>query len=119
MSGLRSPTQNGVLVFLLLYMVGVLSESPATVGATIMTLQIGGMIAGPPAGLWSDRIGRRPVALAGLGAATLLIAGVIWAPSTAALIALAGLIGFAIFAVRPVCADSTDCPHTLGELLIR
>ena len=78
MSGLRSATQNGVLVFLPLYMVGVLSASPATVGATIMTLQIGGMIAGPPAGLWSDRIGRRPVALAGLSLATILIAAIIW-----------------------------------------
>jgi MFS family permease len=102
MSGLRSAVQNGLLVFLPLYLVGVLAASPATVGSTVMTLQIGGLIAGPLAGIWSDRVGRRPIAFAGLAATTALIAGVTLVPSTAGLIVLAGLTGFAIFAVRPV-----------------
>lgn len=102
MSGLRSAVQNGLLVFLPLYLVGVLAASPATVGSTVMTLQLGGLIAGPLAGIWSDRVGRRPIAFAGLAATTALIAAVTLVPSTAGLIVLAGLTGFAIFAVRPV-----------------
>jgi len=77
MAGFRSMTQNGLFVFLPLYLVNVLETNPFLLGVTMMTLQLCGMIAAP-------------------------IAGLMLVPGLAAFIATAGVIGFALFAVRPV-----------------
>ena len=102
MAGFRAMTQNGLFVFLPLYLVNVLETNPFLLGVAMMTLQLCGVIAAPIAGTWSDRVGRRRIILAGLLVTTVGVAGLMLVPGLGAFIATVGLIGFALFAVRPV-----------------
>lgn len=102
MSGFRSMTQNGVLVFLPLYLVGVLEVSPFVLGLVMMTLQVGGIIAGPVAGTLSDRVGRQPVALAGLAATSLAVLSFAFVEAIVPFVILVFVLGFALFSIRPV-----------------
>ena len=102
MAGFRTMTQNGLLVFLPLYLANVLDVGPFLMGVALMAMQVAGMIAGPIAGAWSDRVGRRPVVLAGLTVATAVIAALTLAGSGPPFIAGISVLGFALFAARPV-----------------
>ena len=102
MAGFRTMTQNGLLVFLPLYLADVLGVGPFLMGVALMAMQVAGMIAGPIAGVWSDRVGRRPVVLAGLTVATAVIAALTLAGSGPLFIAGIAVLGFALFAARPV-----------------
>jgi len=102
MAGFRSMTQNGLYVFLPLYLINVMDTGPVIMGFTVMAMQIGGIVAAPVAGAWSDRIGRRPVVLAGLTTTTLVIIGLTLVRSEVLFVAGVSLLGFALFAVRPV-----------------
>ena len=96
MSAFRSMAQNGLFLFLPLFMVDVLGFGSVLLGIALMSMQIGGIFAGPLAGAVSDRMGRRPIMVAGMAGTTLAILG-----PTAFIAAMAAL-GFALFAVRPV-----------------
>ncbi len=102
MAGLRTMAQNGLLVFLPLYLADILKVGPATMGAVLMVMQLGGIVASPVAGALSDRIGRRPVVMAGLGVTTVVIAGLTFLGGGPLYVAGVALLGFALFAVRPV-----------------
>lgn len=102
MSGFRAMTQNGLLLFLPLYLVENLKANPLTLGIALMAFQAGGVFAGPLAGAWSDRIGRQPVILTGLTATSLLALSLTFANSIIAFIVLVSLLGFALFSLRPV-----------------
>lgn len=102
MAGFRTMTQNGLLVFLPLYLANVLGVGPFMMGVALMAMQVAGMIAGPIAGVWSDRVGRRPVVLAGLTVATAVIAVLTLAGSGPLFTAGIAVLGFALFAARPV-----------------
>ncbi|MBE0616012.1 MAG: MFS transporter [Burkholderiales bacterium] len=102
MAGVRSMAQSGLLLFIPLYLANVLQVGPTLVGIGIAAMQFGGMIAGPIAGTWSDRIGRRPVVLAGLSGSTVAIAALTLAGNEVLFIAGISLLGFLLFAVRPV-----------------
>lgn len=102
MAGFRSMTQNGLLVFIPLFLADILKVSPLTLGFVLMAMQVGGMIAGPIAGTLSDRIGRQPVVFAGITATTVIVASLAWVNSTALFVALVSMLGFALFSVRPV-----------------
>ena len=102
MAGFRSMTQNGLLVFIPLFLVSVLKVSPVTLGLAMAGLQAGGILAGPVAGAWSDRAGRQPVALICLAATTLAVACFAFVTSLPAFIGLVFILGFALFSVRPV-----------------
>lgn len=102
MSGFRSMTQNGLITFLPLYLADVAKVGPWLAGVTLFALQAGGVLATPVAGAWSDRVGRRPVVLAGLTASTVIIASLTFLGSEIAFVAGVSLLGFALFAVRPV-----------------
>ena len=73
MAGVRSLGQSGIRTFLPLYLVQVVAMGPALYGATLFAMQMGGVVAAPIAGIWSDRIGRRPVVLVGLGLSTVAL----------------------------------------------
>ena len=102
MAGVRSMAQSGLLLFIPLYLANVLKVGPTMVGLGIAAMQFGGMVAGPIAGTWSDRIGRRPVVLAGLSGSTLVIAALTLAGNEVLFIAGISVLGFMLFAVRPV-----------------
>ena len=102
MSAFRSMTQNGLQVFLPLYLVNILKVSPSILGFAIMSMQIGAMLGGPVAGVLSDRIGRQPVTLMCLTAATIVIVGLTLVSGMVLFILAASLLGLALFAVRPV-----------------
>jgi MFS family permease len=102
MSAFRSMTQNGLLVFLPLYLAHDLKVSPLVMGVALAALQVGGLIATPLAGRLSDRIGRRRVVLAGLGLSTVAIAVLTLLGDEISFIAGVSVLGFALFAVRPV-----------------
>ncbi|MHA1571932.1 MAG: MFS transporter [Alphaproteobacteria bacterium] len=102
MSGFRSMTQSGLLVFLPLYLADVLKVSPVVLGLALMSMQIGGMVAGPMAGIASDRMGRQPVTLMCLTAATMSIAGLMLVDGILLFVVVVSLLGLALFAVRPV-----------------
>jgi MFS family permease len=102
MSGFRSMTQQGLLAFLPLYLAHDMGSGPVMIGLAMAAMQVGGVIATPVAGVWSDRAGRRTVVLAGLGASTLIIASLTFLGSETAFIAGISLLGFVLFAVRPV-----------------
>ena len=102
MSGMRNIAQNGLYVFLPLYLINELGSGPLWMGITMTALQVGGLVAAPVAGAWSDRIGRRPVVLAGLTTTTIVIAAMTFAQNDIVLVVAVSLLGFALFAVRPV-----------------
>ena len=102
MSGLRSMTQSGLTVFLPLYLANVAGAGPAMMGAVMAALQAGGLVATPLAGILSDRIGRRPVVMAGLTASTIIICSLSFLGDGIAFVAGITLLGFALFAIRPV-----------------
>ncbi len=102
MAGFRSMTQNGLLLFLPLYLVGVLAASPLMLGFAIMAMQVGGIFAGPLAGAWSDRIGRQPIVLAGLIGTSLIVFSLTLVDSMGPFIALVSILGFVLFSIRPV-----------------
>jgi MFS family permease len=71
-------------------------------GVTMMAMQMGGLVAAPIAGTWSDRVGRRPVVLSGLSVTTIVIAAITLIQNDVVLVAAVSVLGFALFAVRPV-----------------
>jgi MFS family permease len=79
MSAFRSTTQAGLLMFLPLYLANVMAVSPVMMGLTLAAMQVGGMIASTLS----------VAALSLIGSDVVFIAGV-------------AVLGFALYAVRPV-----------------
>ena len=102
LAGFRTATQNGLLVFLPLYLTHDMKASPMAMGFAMAMLQVGGVIAAPLAGLWSDRAGRRPVVLAGLAATTAIVFALTFVDSVPLYIAGVSVLGFCMYALRPV-----------------
>ena len=102
MGGFRSMTQNGLLIFLPLYLADVIGFAPFVMGLVLAGMQVGGIISGPIAGTWSDKIGRRPIVLAGLSASTLVIVALTLIRNEAMFVGGVALLGFVLYAVRPV-----------------
>lgn len=115
MAGLRTTAQNGLLMFLPLYLVDVLKADALETGTVMMAMQVGGILAVVIAGTLSDRIGRRPIVLAGLGASTVVIAGLTLLGGGPLYVAGVALLGFVLFAVRPV-VHSWMMDLTPGEM---
>jgi MFS family permease len=102
MAGFRSMAQNGLLVFLPLFLINELHSGPIWMGVAMMAMQMGGLLAAPIAGTWSDRVGRRPVVLSGLTVTTVVIAAIALIQNDITLVIAVSVLGFALFAVRPV-----------------
>ncbi len=102
LAGFRTMAQMGLMVFLPLYLADVVGMGPFMMGVTVMALQIGGVCASPVAGAWSDRIGRRPVVLAGLSVTTVMIVILTLIDDETLFIAGVAFMGFAMYAARPV-----------------
>ncbi len=102
MASFRSMAQTGLLMFLPLYLSDVLDVSPWVMGLAVMSMHLGGAVVSPIAGTLSDRIGRRPVVMAGLTATTILIAGLTLVRDPTIFVVAVSVLGFVLYAVRPV-----------------
>ena len=70
--------------------------------ATITVIQLVGIVGNLGGGQVSDRIGRRPVLLASMGSAALLLAAIVLAPDGWWIWPLLALFGIAVFATLPL-----------------
>ena len=102
LAAFRAMAQSGMLLFLPLYVADVMEASPVMVGAAVMAMHLGGVIVSPIAGVLSDRIGRRPVVMAGLSTSTVAIIVLTFIDNTTAFVAGVSMLGFVLFGVRPV-----------------
>lgn len=102
MAGVRSMMQGGLLVFLPLYLADEMKLNPFWMGMALMLLQVGGIIAAPIAGVLSDRIGRRPIVLAGMSSTTLLVAALTFISDATVFVMAISVLGFCMYAMRPV-----------------
>lgn len=102
MAGCRTLTQTGLLAFLPLYLSHDLGLSPFAMGLAMMALQLGGLVATPFAGILSDRIGRRPIVLAGMGSTTIVVVALTFVHNPAIYVACVSILGFCMYATRPV-----------------
>ena len=116
MAGCRTLTQTGLLAFLPLYLSRDLGMSPFAMGIAMMVLQLGGMIATPFAGVLSDRIGRRPVVLAGMSSTTVVVIALTFVKDPAIYVACVSILGFFMYATRPVI-QSWQMDRSPPELL--
>ncbi|MPY76545.1 MAG: MFS transporter [Alphaproteobacteria bacterium] len=98
----RTMAQVGLFAFLPLYIVDVMQKSTVYTGAALMIIQIGGLVASPIAGLWSDRIGRRPIVFGALGLSSVLILTLTFISDVTLYVAGISLLGFFLFSIRPV-----------------
>jgi MFS family permease len=101
-AALRTMAQAGLLAFLPLYLANDLGAGPLMLGLALAAMQSAGVVAAPIAGAWSDRVGRRPIVLAGLSASTIVILGLAALGQMATFIVGIAILGFVLFAVRPV-----------------
>ena len=101
-AALRTMTQAGLMAFLPLYLSNELGAGPLYLGAALAAMQASGVVAAPIAGAWSDRIGRRPIVLAGLSASTVVVASLVMIGNTEVFVVGISVLGFVLFAVRPV-----------------
>lgn len=102
MAGFRSMAQSGLKLFLPFYIVDVLNLPYAYAGIAMTALLIGGMIASPIAGAYSDRMGRRTIISVALGASTVVIVALTFVGNGATYVVGISLLGFSMFAIRPV-----------------
>jgi MFS family permease len=102
LAAFRSAAQNGLLMFLPLFLVDVMRADPVLMGTALMLMHLSGAIVSPLAGAASDRVGRRPVVMAGLAGSTVTIAALTFAGNTTVFIVGVAVLGFALYAVRPV-----------------
>lgn len=98
----RTMAQVGLFAFLPLYIVDVMHKNTVYTGTALMVIQIGGLIAAPIAGAWSDRIGRRPIVFGALGSSSALILALTFIGDATTYVAGISLLGFFLFSIRPV-----------------
>jgi sugar phosphate permease len=101
-AGFRTLTQTGLLVFLPVYLAYEQGYSPIAVGLCMTVLQVAGLIAGPIAGHLSDKIGRQKVVLSSMLLTGVTIIGMVFAGQSLAFIVFVALVGFFLYAMRPV-----------------
>ncbi len=101
-AGLRAVAQVGLTLFLPLYLVNELQFDPLKTGFAMTGLFIGGIIAAPILGVVSDRIGRRPVVMGGVGASTVVIIALTLIEDPIVFVSAVSILGFVLFAIRPV-----------------
>lgn len=102
MVAFRGMGQTGITVFLPLYLADVLQVGPALVGGTILGMHLGAVVMTPVAGHVSDRIGRRPVVMAGLVSTTLIVLGLTQISDTVLFVVVVFLLGFSLYSIRAV-----------------
>jgi MFS family permease len=101
-SSFRTMTQTALLTFLPVYLTRDMGYSPAVTGACLFALQAAGFAAAPVAGHMSDRMGRKHIMMASLAMTAVVLLGMALAGRSPAFIALIAVLGFFLYATRPV-----------------
>jgi MFS transporter, FSR family, fosmidomycin resistance protein len=101
-STFRSMTQAALLTFLPVYLANDMGYSPFLVGACLFALQAAGFAAAPLAGHLSDRVGRKTILMGSMGTTALVLVAMAFAGGTALFVGLVALLGFCLYANRPV-----------------
>ena len=101
-SGFRTLTQVGLMVFLPVYLAYEQGYSPIAVGVCMTVLQVAGLIASPLGGHLSDKMGRKKVIMSSMLITGLMIIGMVLAGQSFAFIVFVALVGFFLYAMRPV-----------------
>lgn len=101
-AALRAVAQIGLTLFLPVYLVNELGFEPLKTGLVMTCLFAGGIIAAPIMGVVSDRIGRRPVVMAGVGLSTVGIFGLTLVGDPVIFVGAVAVLGFVLFAIRPI-----------------
>ncbi|WP_419905030.1 MFS transporter [Kiloniella sp.] len=102
MSGFRNMAQMGLLVFLPLYLANEMELPPFQMALALFAFQASGLIAAPLAGIWSDKVGRRPLIVGGLGLTTVMLLLITLIDNPTVFVAGISVLGFGLFAIRPV-----------------
>ncbi|OGA54446.1 MAG: hypothetical protein A3G24_06975 [Betaproteobacteria bacterium RIFCSPLOWO2_12_FULL_62_13] len=106
----RTMTQSGLLTFLPVYLAYELNYSPFVVGLSMTVLQIAGFVAAPIAGHLSDKMGRKRVVISSMILTAVMIVGMVLAGRTVVFIFFIALVGFFLYALRPVLqAWAVEC----------
>jgi MFS family permease len=101
-SSFRTMTQVALLTFLPVYLAREMGYSPAVVGACLFALQAAGFAAAPVAGHLSDRMGRKQIVIGSMISSAVVLAGMAFAGTSPAFVALIAVLGFFMYATRPV-----------------
>jgi MFS transporter, FSR family, fosmidomycin resistance protein len=101
-SAFRAMTQNALLTFLPVYLAYEMGYSPFYVGAGMFALQAAGFAATPIAGHLSDRMGRRSIMMTSMAMSAVVLVFMALAGKSHAFIALVAVLGFFLYAIRPV-----------------
>lgn len=119
-SAFRSLTQNGIMLFLPLYLYNEAQYSAAAVGFAMFLLQASGFVAAPIAGYMSDKVGRGSVMMSSMIMTGLVLVAMTFAGKTPMFVFFVAALGFFLFAIRPVLQawllDAT--PKNLGGTAI-
>ena len=101
-SSFRSMTQSALLTFLPVYLARDMGYSPFWVGACLFAVQAAGFAAAPVAGHLSDRMGRKQILMASMLSSAVVLVGMALAGGSPVFIALIAILGFFLYATRPV-----------------
>jgi len=101
-STFRSMTQAALTTFLPVYLANEMGYSPFVVGACLFALQGAGFAAAPVAGHLSDRVGRKTILMGSMATTALVLVAMAFAGGTPLFVALVALLGFFLYANRPV-----------------
>ncbi|MBM7570219.1 MFS transporter [Aquibacillus albus] len=101
-SAFRTMAQNGLVVFVPLYLANELGLSMALVGVALAIMQAAGFVAAPLAGFYSDKVGRKKVVVFSMIMTILLLIVLVLLQNPNLFIFGIAAIGFFLYAMRPV-----------------
>ena len=101
-TGLRSAAQGGIRNFLPFYVVDLLGMDLAYGGFLLMVMSLGGTVAAVPAGMASDRYGRRRIAMLALTFTSASVVLLTFITSESVLVFTVAVLGLSMFGLRPV-----------------
>ena len=101
-SSFRTMTQTALLTFLPVYLANDMGYSPLWVGVCLFAVQAAGFAAAPIAGHLSDSMGRKQILVSSMLASAVVLVFMALAGGSPVFIALIALLGFFLYATRPV-----------------
>lgn len=102
LGGARAMAQNGLSVFLPIYLTIVAGLAPMLVGTYLALVQGAGIVSGPLSGGLSDRIGRRPMIAVGMVSTSVMLVALMALRVEWLFVLALALVGFFLYSMTPV-----------------